>query len=140
MTTNSTGAAQPHEHRIKLRGGWEWAEADRPDERRRLTLPTRFEPGRHGRVILYRQFHRPSLSAGESVWLEFARIPGVQSITLNGRYICEDGEVESTLAVELTESRMHDLIVLEVDLGRATTPLTDDWGAISLVIRGAAER
>src|SRR5271166_2561797 len=76
------------DHRIRLRGGWEYCRADSPADSERLTLPTRWASDRPGRLRLTRRFGCPPLGPGNPVLLlVLEQVPGIHSIRLNEQQI-----------------------------------------------------
>ena len=65
-------------HEVRLRGGWVCGAA-------RLTLPAGPDVLPRGRLRLTRRFQRPPRIEEEPAALRLRGVPGIRSITLNGR-------------------------------------------------------
>lgn len=128
------------EHRIRLRGAWDWHVAPGEGEAevaRRVTLPTAWPPGEASPFLLLRGFGRPPLDPDrESVRLELLDVPGLVSVRINGREVARPprGSVAWTVAID-GPLLPRNALVLEVDLGGvASSDLASAWGSVALVI------
>lgn len=117
------------EHRIHLRRAWD---ADRPT---RLDLPARWGLDPIPRRIA-RRFNRPRIDdAVEVLSLEFAEVPGLIAASLNDRDLGSPPDGEDPWVVPLTGLEPSgNLLVLTLDAEQARR--SEDWGRISLLIRG----
>jgi hypothetical protein len=129
------------EHRIRLRGGWEWFPADSPGAAAsRLTLPISWESDRPRRLRLTRRFNRPPLDAESRMVLLLEQVPGITSLALNGHAVARVSPGESHYEIPLGSLPERNELVLEVEIPRSAAPAgcpTPEWGAIALVIRTA---
>ncbi len=126
------------EHRIRLRGAWDWILVeDEAEVARRVNLPTRWPTGLSSGFRLLRRFGRPPFDpATESVRLELLDVPGLVSVRLNGREIGRDLTGVDNRSIPLTEPILsRNALILGIDLG-AVEGLTpgEEWGSIALVI------
>ncbi len=130
-------------HRIRLRGPWECTPLARagPGEPRpslRMTMPCHWGdgglPGFAGLVRFVRKFGYPGrIDDYERVWLTFAGVEGVASVTLNGQPLGElkgPGEFEVTALL-----RQRNELTAEV---RAETDRGGLWGEVALEVRRTA--
>lgn len=128
-----------NEHRIRLRGGWEWRPAISSEcEQTRLTLPVRW--GRHDprRVILTRRFGRPRLEPGTRVLLQMDQVEGVVSLSLNGDSIFPVLPEATHYEIELPALAERNVLVLEIEMPEPASEITGagvEWGVIALVVR-----
>ncbi len=102
----------------------------------RITLPMHWPAGHDSKARLTRRFGRPgSEIVVASYRLELLRVPGLSSLSLNGREI-EIREVqEDNLVVDLVEPLLdRNILELEVEVGPEASTGDDGWGAIALVI------
>jgi hypothetical protein len=128
-----------NEHRIRLRGGWEWrpvisAESDQ----KRLTLPVRWGLRDQRRMILTRRFGRPPLEPGSRVLLQMDQVEGVVSLSLNGESIFPVLPQTTRYEIELPALADRNVLVLEIELNEsagATTGAWSEWGQIALIVR-----
>jgi hypothetical protein len=73
-------------HEVRLGGGWVCVAADASARASaRLTLPAGPDAMPAGRLRLTRRFQRPPRSPDEPAALRLRRVPGILSITINGR-------------------------------------------------------
>jgi hypothetical protein len=137
------GRERVHDHRIRLRGGWEYCRVDSAGVRERITLPTRWASEQPGRGRLTRRFGCPPLDAGHQVLLlSLQQVPGIHSIRLNQQEIPRVSPDQSSYEILLDSLPLRNVLVLEVESPLAqgrTDPETADWGCIALVIRTRAD-
>lgn len=118
-------------HRIRLRRGWEIEHA--PDEIERISLPTCFATADQAIIRLSRSFQPPPIDPDhERVRIELCDVPGLVSISLNGRSRQDYLENRLYLTRPLESRYRFDLTV---DARLAATTL--EWGSIALVIENA---
>jgi hypothetical protein len=125
------------EHRIRFRAGWEVHSELDLDAADRFLLPTHWPAGLEGTVRLIRRFGRPRSQATEEKYrLELLRVPGLVSLSLNGRELEHSGPDGGNIVVPLVDPLLdRNTLVIDVDLGQITrSSLPEGWGAISLVI------
>ena len=126
------------EHRIRLRGAWDWhvvPEEGEAEVVRRVTLPAAWPPGVASPFLLLRRFGRPPLDPGrEEARLELLDVPGLVSARINGREMARPPEGVSSWVVPLPGPLLpRNVLALEVDF-RELPGLPTDWGSIALVI------
>lgn len=129
------------EHKIRLRGGWEWwpvTGGETGARPQRLTLPADWPRTGPPSGRLVRSFHTPPHDpTAETVWLELVEVPGLRSLTLNGQRLRPGGTAGPEARVELP-GRLPPRSRLELEVGptkRATVgELPDGWGHVALVI------
>lgn len=123
------------EHLIRLRAAWEAEEADPTDGTRRVDLPASWSSGPSR---LRRFFRPPPLDpALEALTLRLERVPGLESVRLNGRELARPGPGVERLEI-LLEADLPARNLLELALGPAARAApAEGWGAVALVIRPA---
>lgn len=118
-------------HRIRLRRGWEIEHA--PDEIERISLPTCFATADQALIRLSRSFQPPPIDPDhERVRIELCDVPGLVSISLNGR-TREDFFENRLYLTRPLESRYRFDLTVEARLAATTL----EWGSIALVIENA---
>ena len=127
------------DHRIRLRGGWEWLGADdTPGSTRRVTLPLIWPPDAPARVRLLRSFRRPPIDpAQERVSLDLSQVPGLCAVLSNGVGLALPDREFSYLTVGLGDLRPdRNQLILEIDTSQARRlgGATAFWGDVALVI------
>src|SRR5262249_32765779 len=136
------------EHRIRLRGGWEYQNAGPAAGGGPITLPVRWDRSHAPRLSLSRRFGQPPIDTGsQCVLLELNRARGIYSLRLNGTTLAASSPEKSYYLIPLAEIEERNVLLLDVDTGAACKEEEADgeWGNIALVIRtregpGAAER
>ena len=131
------------EHRIRLRGAWDWRiQTDEEEFVRPVNLPAHWPIGFDRPFRLVRKFGRPPIDPGSGrVRLELVDVPGLLSVHLNDREVGQADGDRLDWVVELTEPLLaRNELVLEVDL-RSTNraEAANEWGAIALVIASRVE-
>ncbi len=124
------------EHRIRLRGAWDWhAREGEIEVVRRLDLPTDWPVGVVSPFRLIRRFGRPPFDpSAESARLEFVGVPGLVAARLNGQVLAGLPAGAADWSVRLSGPLLtRNALVLEVDLGPGPPP-EGPWGSIALVI------
>ncbi len=128
------------EHVIRLRGGWDCVDLDDKEPHpERISLPARWGSAAPRRLRLIRRFGRPAASSdNQQLLLRLDRVPGLDSVSLNGQILSvscpDDGPVE----VPLPKLFRRNQLVLEVVLpelqpgDRGHLPA---WGEVALLIR-----
>jgi hypothetical protein len=128
-----------NEHRIRLRGGWEWRPAvSSGSEQTRLTLPVRWGLRDPRRVILTRRFGRPRLEPGSRVLLQMDQVEGVVGLSLNGDSIFPVLPEITRYEIELPVLAERNVLVLEIEVPEPAGEITGagaEWGLIALVVR-----
>jgi hypothetical protein len=125
------------EHRIRLRGGWEYDAIDPSAVSPcRLTLPTHWPTGGR-RVRLTRRFGQPPREAGRRVFLRLERMPGIQALELDGHAPVEfaPGCSEYEIPLDATSGRHRLVLVVDTTGSSGLSGDAQDWGHVSLVIR-----
>jgi hypothetical protein len=128
------------EHRIRLRGGWEWESLDGPAEGPgRLTLPTRWPADDRRRRRLTRCFQHPPREPGSRVVLRLEHVPGIEALVLDGQPAMPTapGRSDYEIPLEARASRHCLVLVVAPSLSGSPDAVTEalGWGHISLVIR-----
>jgi hypothetical protein len=127
------------DHRIRLRGGWEYCPVGSPADSERLTLPTRWGSDRPGRLRLTRRFGCPPLDSNRQVLLLLLeQVPGIHSIRLNEHPIPHVSPESSRYEIPLDGLPPRNVLVLEVEppMAHGRTDIdASDWGCIALVIQ-----
>jgi hypothetical protein len=123
------------EHRIRLRGGWQWRVAGEAGPPRRVALPIAWPDDALGRVLLSRPFNRPPLDPSrEALRLELEQVDGLVAVLLNDRDLARPPVGTARLVVPLDDPLPgRNVLVLEVaspPAGRGGS----GWGDIALVI------
>lgn len=124
------------EHWIRLRGGWEWRNLTAgAAAKQTLALPIEWPGGQVHPVSLLRRFGRPPIDPlHESITLRLEHVPGLRAIQFNGRSV--EGPFDDPLSLPLESIGpilAKNLLILEVDPGRATRP-GEMWGQIALIV------
>jgi hypothetical protein len=134
--------AEPNvsEHQIKLRGGWLCRAAGSPESAAQpLSLPTRWSPETPRHLLLVRRFGRPRLQdEGHTLLLRLDQVPGIQSLTLNGRRLEHPAAGASSCEITLDALIERNTLVLDVETPPPppeSTSNAPEWGFISLLIR-----
>jgi hypothetical protein len=127
-----------HEHRIRLRGGWESRPAiSSESELKRLTLPVRWGLRDPRRMILTRRFGRPRLEPGSRVLLQMEQVEGVVGLSLNGESIFPVLPETTRYEIELPALAERNVLVLEIDRREPASEITGaagEWGEIALIV------
>lgn len=134
------GRLSVNEHRIRLRAGWEsLPEGCSDPAQERIDLPIRWGPGRPRRLRLTRRFGRPPLDARkEGLFLELDRVPGMQSLVLNGKSLAAVTGTRAYYLIPLAEIEARNVLEIEIETGEPGGEAAGqdlDWGHIALVIR-----
>jgi hypothetical protein len=127
------------EHRIRLRGGWEWHDPDGARPPRRAVLPLDAPPGGPGPIRLVRWFQTPRYDpARESLWLRLENVDGLGRVCLNDREIaCGPFGPDPTLLPLGDQLPGRNRLTLDV----IPAPRSDasPWGMVALAIRRGVE-
>ena len=130
------------EHRIRLRGAWDWAPDD-VDSRpaRRVDLPLTALGDLPPRFRLARKFGRPPYDPGtEMLRLELADVPGLVAVALNGEGLLGSSSAEGDRSIPLDAPLPpRNTLTLDVDLG-SVVAFEGPWGSIALVIGAKGAR
>jgi hypothetical protein len=124
------------EHRIRLRGAWDWHVPEGDSEVvRRVDLPTGWPAGLGSPFRLVRRFGSPRFDpATESARLELRDVPGLVAARLNGRDLPHPPAGSRDWSIPLAEPLPdRNVLVLEVELGTGSA-VPGPWGSVSLVI------
>jgi hypothetical protein len=125
------------EHRIRLRGGWEWESLDLPAANPgRLTLPAQWPADDRRKLRLTRRFHHPPLEPGSRVILRLEHVLGIESLELDGKPSVPVAPGRSGYEIPLDAREGRHRLVLVVDTARSSDAATAalGWGHVSLVI------
>lgn len=128
------------DHWIRLRGGWEWSDAEHPGTpARRVRLPLDPCARVAGVIRLSRWFHAPPLDpASEEIVLHLTDVHGLRGVWLNDRRLASPQAPGEPLVLALDGLRAaRNRLVLEAQLSAPESggPAPESWGAIALVIR-----
>ena len=124
------------EHRIRLRGAWDWHGIEGEAEfARRADLPADWPDDLAGPLRLLRRFSRPPLDPGrEAARLELANVPGLVAVRLNGVDLGPVPAGDRDWIIPLGDGLLpRNSLVLEVDLPPGPEARRG-WGSIALVI------
>ncbi len=126
------------EHRIRLRGAWEWSSIDGATQvPRRIKLPTLWtlDPGSPFRLT--RHLGRPAIDPShERIYLELLQVPGLLAIRWNGQEFGRLFEDSERWEVPISDFLLaRNSLELDVDF-RSIEPQRwlQDWGDVALVI------
>ena len=127
------------DHRIRLRGGWEYCQVGSHDVPGRFTLPTRWGLERTTPLRLTRRFGCPPLDPRYQVLvLLLEQVPGIHSIRLNDRQILHVSPDRSSYQILLEDLPARNVLVIEVEprLDQGSTDTEpSEWGFVALVIQ-----
>jgi hypothetical protein len=131
------------DHRIRLRGGWQWHEPE-PGATRLVTLPMALAAGVPQPIHLVRPFNRPPIDpARETLLIHLQHVEGLRVVRLNDREVArpETEPRELWVAVE-PPLPARNVLVLEAELPppfRGTSSEDSPWGEVALVVRSAGD-
>jgi hypothetical protein len=127
----SSGGDGMGKHTIRLRAGWTFSPLEAPGASvpGRGTLPANRGSMPAGRLRWTRRFQRPPRVPGESAVLCLSRMPGIVSVSLNGRPIGPTSPVASEFELELGELLPRNELTIEADPPRDA----GEWGEVALV-------
>lgn len=126
------------DHPIRLRGGWERLLPEGDGKPERVTLPLGRWPEEWGPTRLVRRFQTPSYSArDQSLWLRLDALPGLVSLSLNGRALGVSPFPEGPMMLPIgTACEARNVLALNVEPTRiAVGSAGSTWGIIALVVR-----
>ena len=131
------------EHRIRLRGGWEFQVTGGSPWLPRQTLPLIAFPDGPGPVRLARNFQTPPMDAGsETLWLRLDAVPGLLSVVLNDRVLARGPFDKPVLDLTVGDAlRPRNRLVLDVQPpAKSDSPFgVFPWGDVALVITHGLE-
>ncbi len=118
------------EHTIRLRGGWECFRPNEPTTHpSTIALPTPSATLPPGRLILRRRFGRPPSQPSAPAILWISGMPGLRSLTFNGRPIEAGSPDGPDFRADLGPLQPRNELTIEAD----APALASDWGDVRLV-------
>lgn len=118
-------------HTIRLRGGWDCLRPEQPTiDPVPVVLPTSSNAMPGGRLLLRRRFGRPPREPEASAVLRISGMPGLRSLTFNGRPIEVDSPASSDFETDLGPLQPRNELTIEAQ----PPPNAADWGDVRLVL------
>ncbi len=119
------------EHTIRLRRGWDCFQPDNPGtEPSTIALPAISGTLPQGRLLLRRRFGRPPRQPNAPVILQILGMPGLRSLSFNGRPIEAGSPDNPDFQADLGPLHLRNELTIE-----AHPPANaSDWGDVRLVL------